>query len=203
MSSFTEILVKIWQKKGGVVFYMSFLELQLFKSMWNTAVGIKNCKQLFSLRVAFTTQKKATRAAEMMSVERVAIFWVVNASSGEKSCLQFSIPTGSGAGVSRNLKLHLNWTQAHTYVQTFHLTWVLNILPLKSRNFFFMKPSLTGLFSKKKFMKKRYGPSIKKDVNRDSHIASSPISQSSSFKGVRCLILASWQRKLRGYIKFL
>ena len=29
------------------------------KSMWNTAVGIKNCKQLFSLRVAFTTQKKS------------------------------------------------------------------------------------------------------------------------------------------------
>ena len=28
------------------------------KSMWNTAVGIKNCKQLFSLRLAFTTQKK-------------------------------------------------------------------------------------------------------------------------------------------------
>ena len=34
----------------------------------------------------------------MMSVERVVIFWVVIASSGEKSCLQFSIPTGSGAG---------------------------------------------------------------------------------------------------------
>ena len=44
----------------------------------------------------------------MMSVECVAIFWVVNASSGEKSCLQFSIPTGSGAGgeggVSHSLK---------------------------------------------------------------------------------------------------
>ena len=69
---------------------------------------MKNCKQLFSLRVALTTQKKATRAAEMMSVECVAIFWVVNASSGEKSCLQFSIPTGSGAGgeggVSHSLK---------------------------------------------------------------------------------------------------
>ena len=78
------------------------------KSMWNTAVGIKKCKQLFSLQVAFTTQKKATHAAKMMSVECVAIFWVVNASSGEKSCLQFSIPTGSGAGeeggVSHSLK---------------------------------------------------------------------------------------------------
>ena len=27
------------------------------KNMWNTAVGIKNCKQLFSLRLAFTTKK--------------------------------------------------------------------------------------------------------------------------------------------------
>ena len=43
-------------------------------------------------------KKKATRAAEMMSVKCVDIFWVVYASSGEKSCLQFLIPTGSGAG---------------------------------------------------------------------------------------------------------
>ena len=34
----------------------------------------------------------------MMSVLSVAIFWVINASSGEKSCVQFSIPTGSEAG---------------------------------------------------------------------------------------------------------
>ena len=44
----------------------------------------------------------------MMSVLCVAIFWVVNTSSGEKSCLQFSIPTGSEAGgeggVSHRLK---------------------------------------------------------------------------------------------------
>ena len=33
-----------------------------------------------------------------MSVLCLAIFWVVNASSGEKSYLQFSIPTGSGVG---------------------------------------------------------------------------------------------------------
>ena len=43
-----------------------------------------------------------------MSVDRVAVFWLVNASSGGKSCLQFSIPTGSGAGgeggVSYSLK---------------------------------------------------------------------------------------------------
>ena len=42
----------------------------------------------------------------MMSVECVAIFWVVN---GEKSCLQFSIPTGSGVGgeggVSHSLQI--------------------------------------------------------------------------------------------------
>ena len=43
----------------------------------------------------------------------------------------------------------------------------------------------------------------KKDVNRDSHIASSPISQSSFFKGVFKGILASSQRKFRGYIEFL
>ena len=43
----------------------------------------------------------------------------------------------------------------------------------------------------------------KQDVNRDSHTASSPISQSSFFEGVRCLILAFSQRKLRGYIEFL
>ena len=48
----------------------------------------------------------------MMSVLCVAIFWVVDASSGEKSCVQFSIPTGSGAGgeggVSHRLKGRLN-----------------------------------------------------------------------------------------------
>ena len=47
------------------------------------------------------------------------------------------------------------------------------------------------------------GLMVKKDVNRDSHITSSPILQSSFFKGVRCLILASSQRKLRGNIEFL
>ena len=52
--------------------------------------------------------KKATRAAEMISVECVAIFWVVNASSGEKSCLQFSIPTGSGIGGKGDVSHSLN-----------------------------------------------------------------------------------------------
>ena len=42
----------------------------------------------------------------------------------------------------------------------------------------------------------------KKDVNRDSHIAFPPISQSRFFEGVRCLIYASSQRKLCGYIIF-
>ena len=44
---------------------------------------------------------------------------------------------------------------------------------------------------------------IKKHVNWDSYIASSPILQSSFFKEVCCLILTSSQKKLRGYIKFL
>ena len=47
----------------------------------------------------------------MIYVERVAIFWVVNETSGEKSCLQFSILTGSGAGeegvISHSLKMVL------------------------------------------------------------------------------------------------
>ena len=51
--------------------------------MGKSAVGIKNCKQLFSRRFAFTTEK---------------IFWVVNENSCEKSCLQFSIPTWSELG---------------------------------------------------------------------------------------------------------
>ena len=77
--------------------------------MWNAAVGIKNCKQLFSLRLAFTTQKKATHTAEMMSVLCVAICWVLNANSGVKSCLQFSIPTGSGQVGREPFQIVLTW----------------------------------------------------------------------------------------------
>ena len=43
----------------------------------------------------------------------------------------------------------------------------------------------------------------KKDVNRDSHIASSPVSQNFFFEEVCRLILTSSQRKLRKYIEFL
>ena len=42
-----------------------------------------------------------------------------------------------------------------------------------------------------------------KDVNRDSDVAASPISQSYFFEEVRYLIFASSQRKLREYIEFL
>ena len=63
------------------------------KSMKNTAVGIKNCKQLFSLRVALTTQKKATHSMDIISAVCVASISVVNARRNEKSCLQFLIPT--------------------------------------------------------------------------------------------------------------
>ena len=56
----------------------------------------------------------------MMSVLCVAIFWVVNASSGEKSCLQFSIPTGSGEGgegvVSHRIKGILGCVREHNTV---------------------------------------------------------------------------------------
>ena len=67
----------------------------IFKNMWNTAVGIKNCKQLFSLRLAFTT-KKAIHTAEMMSVLCVAIFGVINASSGENVVYSFRYRLGPG-----------------------------------------------------------------------------------------------------------
>ena len=70
----------------------------------------------------------------------------------------------------------------YLFYELFRVKWVKEI---------FFKNSKTLLVYKKK------------DVNRDSHIASSPISQSSFFKGARCLILASSQRKLRGYIEFL
>ena len=49
---------------------------------------------------------------------------------------------------------------------------------------------LLHLFSKH-IVKKKY-------VHRDSHIASSLISQNCFFEKVRCLILASSQKKLRG-----
>ena len=72
----------------------------------------KTVNNFFHYGLHLRPKKKATRAAEMMSVELVAIFWVVNASSGEKSCLQFSMPTGSGAGggggVSHSLKAMWN-----------------------------------------------------------------------------------------------
>ena len=67
----------------------------------------------FFIKTSIYDPKKATHAVKMMSVLCVAIFWVVNASSGEKSCLQFSIPTGSGIGgegdVSNRLKLAIDW----------------------------------------------------------------------------------------------
>ena len=56
-------------------------------------VGIENCKQLFSQLLAFTTQKIATHDTDIISAVCVAVYWVVNASRNEKSCLQLLIPT--------------------------------------------------------------------------------------------------------------
>ena len=72
----------------------------------------------------------------MMSVGYVAIFWVVNASSGEKSCLQFLIPTGSGAGgeggVSHSLKdvrlLRVNIDRALIFGYDLHKNFMQLIL---------------------------------------------------------------------------
>ena len=75
----------------------------------------------------------------MMSVLCVAIFWVVNASSGEKSCLQFSIPTGSGAGgkggVSHRLKARLSRTFLNSMVLPLLQPVICNCVepPLKAR----------------------------------------------------------------------
>ena len=61
----------------------------------------------------------------MMYVELVAFFWVVNASSGEKSCLQFSMPTGSGAGgdggVSHSLNIIIERKPSHVAANTFSI----------------------------------------------------------------------------------
>ena len=59
------------------------------------------------------------------------LFWVVNASSGEKSCLQFSVPTGSGVGgeegVSHSLK--------HNYYEIFHFYLLIRLHMRHSRPF--------------------------------------------------------------------
>ena len=54
----------------------------------------KAVNNFFHYGLHLRPKKKATHTAEMMYISCVAIFWVVSASSGEKSCLQFSIPTG-------------------------------------------------------------------------------------------------------------
>ena len=52
----------------------------------------------------------------MMSVLCVAIFWVLNASGGEKSCLQFSVPTGSVVGREGGVSHALNSFQSRTFL---------------------------------------------------------------------------------------
>ena len=96
--------------------------------MCDTAVGIKNCKQLFSLRLAFTTQKSNTYSGDDVCTT-CCYFFIVNASSGKKSCLQFSIPTESGAGgeggVSHRLK-----AMCHIHVEALMVTnWFPYFLP--------------------------------------------------------------------------
>ena len=75
--------------------HATFLHLQCAnRPFWTLA-----SKYTISQLLAFTTKKIATPTAEMMSILSVAIFLVVNASSSEKNCLQFSIPTWrSGLG---------------------------------------------------------------------------------------------------------
>ena len=51
-----------------------FIRHQRPKSMWNTAVGVKNCKQLFSLRVAFMTQNSNTCSGD--DVRRMCCYFL-------------------------------------------------------------------------------------------------------------------------------
>ena len=74
----------------SIVFHMLLSEIP--RSISKTA------NNFFHYGFHLRPKKKATHTAEMMSVLSVAVFWVVNASSGEEGCLHFSIPTGSGAG---------------------------------------------------------------------------------------------------------
>ena len=53
----------------------------------------KTVNNFFSPLLAFSTQKIATHSTDIVSAVCVAIFWIVNASRNEKSCLQFLIPT--------------------------------------------------------------------------------------------------------------
>ena len=68
----------------------------------------KTVNNFFHYGFHLQPKKKGTHTAETMSVLSVAIFWVVNASSGKKSCLQFSIPTGSGTGGEGGVSHRLN-----------------------------------------------------------------------------------------------
>ena len=60
----------------------------------------------------------------MMSVLCVAIFWVVNASIGEKSCLQFSIPTGFGAGGEGGVSHSLEGLNTSSIQKSFVRKWL-------------------------------------------------------------------------------
>ena len=60
---------------------------------------------------------------------------------------------------------------------------------------------ISNFHSSFKISKNNFKHVEKKDVNRDSHITFLPISRSSFFEEIYCLILASSQRKLRGYIE--
>ena len=82
----------------------------------------------------------------------------------------------------------------HFFYECFHVVFILlnlNLVNIISQNFL-------EIFIH--FFEEIY----KKHVNWDSHIASSPISQSCFFEEARCSILASSQRKFRGheFLKF-
>ena len=94
----------------------------------------------------------------------------------------------------RGLKHWKSNTHTHTFGRELKITF-LDVLDYSE----YSDTNISNFFSRKQLA--QWGS--KKHMNQDSHIASSLISQSCSFEEVRCYILASSQRKLLGYIKFL
>ena len=75
----------------------------------------------------------------------------------------------------------------------------MNMLTFVKRRYFFFTHTITILSL---FTYAVCDEKVKTHVNRDAHIAFSPVSQHFSFEVICCFVLASLQRKLRGYIEF-
>ena len=86
----------------------------------------------------------------MMSLLCAAIFWAVNASRNEKSCLQFLIPTefgeGGEGGVSHRLKMHSIYLTDQIY-SIFEFSIVMNTQNTSMKLKMYNKLAVTQKFS--------------------------------------------------------